>query len=165
MEKEKRTLSGTVDEREVGTVLLAPPMIAWFVPTRRAPTTAEGTLLYHAGNAVCLIVRHLAMLREEHCFTTNGLAPVNHRATIRRAQFTRVQSRHRFSRPIKRSGRRKLRGTCLKTRICTCPSAAFSRRRKASRESSTFLRNSAKKWMYIRDIKVNRETCTELSNK
>lgn len=96
-------------------------------------------LVYHAGNAVCLIVRHLAMLREEHCFTTNGLAPVNHRATIRRAQFTRVRSRHRFSRPTKRSRRsRKLRATCLKTCTCTCPSAAFSRKRSREKVSRSY---------------------------
>lgn len=52
--------------------------------------------------------------REEHCFTTNGLAPVNHRATIRagrgaynlRGSGAGIDS---LSRPVKRSGRRKSR--------------------------------------------------------
>jgi len=41
----------------------------------------------YAENAVYLIIRHLAMV-EEHCFTTNGLAPVNHPDTMRAGLLT-----------------------------------------------------------------------------
>ena len=91
-------------------------MIAWCsYNAQRAPSTTRRTSTIPSWKrSLSYRPSSSNAAREEHCFTTNGLAPVNHRATIRagrgaynlRGSGAGIDS---LSRPVKRSGRRKLR--------------------------------------------------------
>lgn len=90
---------------KLGTLLRNSNRVVHTTPSPRLRED-ERSIMY-AENAVCLIIRHLAMV-EEHCFTTNGLAPVNHPDTMRARSADDLRgsgcARGRVPRGIKDSG-------------------------------------------------------------